>query len=365
MKQTQIVAVVMCTYNGASRHLAEQLDSLFAQTQPPKEIIVQDDCSTDNTMELLADYARRAPHGVQMRVYQNAQQQGINRNFFSAMRRATADLIAVCDQDDIWLPTKLEEQSAAIGQNMMCVCRSVPFTETDAEVRYDSRRPNCNLIRLFYASMMGHCQMLRRELLDVIPTETECPEIYRRTCYDVMTATAAAALDSIVLLDKVLVRQRRYAEAATYVGVDAHRVRSADNAAYMVWYGVRNYSKVKPWMNTHFAARRDFLLWIERKSKTAFSVSEAVLRDSEHSPSSKDTVLPTTDNAIFHDGLRLLGYETGKGLPAFLGLLRMYVRYRHRIFYTHETDPVAFLRAVLHPFMQIYNYRYLVGKTYR
>ena len=112
----------------------------------------------------------------------------------------------------------------------------------------------------------------------------------------------------------------------------------------MVWYGVRNYSKVKPWMNAHFAARRDFLLWVERKSKTA---------------------LPTTDNALFSDGLRLLNYETGRGLKAFFGLLRMYVRYRHRIFYTHETDPVAFLRAVLHPFMQIYNYRYLVGKTYR
>ena len=259
------------------------------------------------------------------------------------MRRTTADLIAVCDQDDIWLPTKLEEQCAAIGQNMMCVCRSVPFTETGAEVRYDSRRPNCNLIRLFYASMMGHCQMLRRELLDVIPTEEECPEIYRRTCYDVMTATAAAALDSIVLIDRVLVRQRRYAEAATYVEVDTHRVRSADNAAYMVWYGVRNYSRVKPRMNAHFAARRDFLLWVERKSKATPSV-------------------PTTDNAIFRDGLRLLGYETGRGLKAFFGLQRMYVRYRHRIFYTHETDPVALLRAVLHPFMQIYNYRYLAQR---
>lgn len=352
MNQTETVAVVMCTYNGASRHLAEQLDSLFAQTLKPKEIIVQDDCSTDNTMELLADYARRAPDGVQMRVYQNAQQQGINRNFFSAMHRATANLIAVCDQDDIWLPTKLEEQCAAIGQNMMCVCRSVPFTETGAEVRYDSRRPNCNLIRLFYASMMGHCQVLRRELLDVIPTEEECPEIYRRTCYDVMTATAAAALDSIVLIDRVLVRQRRYAEAATYVGVDTHRVRSADNAAYMVWYGVRNYSKVKPRMNAHFAARRDFLLWVERKSKTAFSAADNA---SQHCA----MPLPTTDNAIFSDGLRLLGYETGRGLKAFFGLQRMYVRYRHRIFYTHETDPVALLRAVLHPFMQIYNYRYL------
>lgn len=55
-------------------------------------------------------------------------------------------------------------------------------------MRYDPRRPNCNLIRLFYASMMGHCQMLRRTLLDYIPSETEHPDIYRRTCYDVMTA---------------------------------------------------------------------------------------------------------------------------------------------------------------------------------
>lgn len=336
----------MCTYNGASRHLAEQLDSLFAQTRLPEEIIVQDDCSTDNTMELLADYARRAPADVKMRVYRNEHQLGINRNFFSAMHRSSADLIAICDQDDVWLPQKLEEQYTAIGEKMMCVCRSVPFSETGAAVRYDSRRPNCNLVRLFYASMMGHCQMMRRELLDVIPDETECPEIYRRTCYDVMTATAAAALDSIVLLDRVLVHQRRYAEAATYVGVDAHRVRSADNAAYMVWYGMRHYAEVKPWMNAHFAARRDFLAWVERKAQTA-------------------AVRPSTDNAIFNDGLRLLDYESQRGVRAFFGLLRMYVRYRHSIFYTHENDPVALLRALLHPFMQIYNYRYLVGKTYR
>ena len=167
-----------------------------------------------------------------------------------------------------------------------------------------------------------------------------------------MTATAAAALDSIVLIDRVLVRQRRYAEAATYVGVDTHRVRSADNAAYMVWYGVRNYSKVKPRMNAHFAARRDFLLWVERKSKAVFSAAGNANRNCA-------TKLLTTDNAIFRDGLRLLGYETGRGLKAFFGLQHMYVRYRHRIFYTHETDPVALLRALLHPFMQIYNYRYL------
>lgn len=194
---------------------------------------------------------------------------------------------------------------------MMCVCRSEPFSDSGAEIRFDRRTPNCNLIRLFYASMMGHCQMLRRQLLDVIPTEQEQPEIYRRTCYDVMTATAAAALDSIVLIDRLLVKQRRYEQAATYVRVDHHRVRRADNALYMIWYGVCNYRRVKPWMNAHFAARRDFLEWVWRKSMAAHC----------EAPGS----MPTADNRIFADGIRLLHNECRRGLTALLGIERYYI----------------------------------------
>ena len=345
MKQNKSVSVVMCTYNGASRHLREQLDSIFAQTVMPLEIVVQDDGSTDNTMAVLAEYAAKSPGGVDFRVYRNAAQQGINRNFFSAMRRARGELIAVCDQDDIWLPTKIEEQAEHMKPGvMMCVCRSQPFSETGTPVRYDARRPNCNLIRLFYASMMGHCQMLRRSLLDYIPSEEEQPDIYRRTCYDVMTATAAAALDAIVLIDRVLVRQRRYEEAATYVKFDDKRVRGADNALRMVWYGLRNWRRVKPAMNAHFRARLEFLEWVWRKEKS-MGLEE------------RNGV--TTDNPMFADALRLLHYECGHGAGAYCGLARMYVKYRHVIFYTREKDPVALVRALLHPLMQVYNYSYL------
>lgn len=356
MKQNKAVSVVMCTFNGASRHLREQLDSIFSQTVLPLEIVVQDDCSTDGTMALLAEYAAKAPDGVGFRISQNATRQGINRNFFAVMRQARGELIAVCDQDDIWMPAKLEEQAAAMsGGTMMCVCRSKPFAGDGVPIRYDARRPNCNLIRLFYASMMGHCQMLRRELLDYIPSEEEQPDIYRRTCYDVMTATAAAALDSIVLIDRVLVCQRRYEAAATYVRFDSHRVRHADNAAYMVWFGMRNWRRVKPWMNAHFQARREFLEWVWRKSMER----DAALRARGASVCG----VPTADNRIFADGLRLLDAESRRGVGAFLLMLRYYVKYRHVLFYTHESDPVAFVRALLHPFMQVYNYSYLVGKS--
>ncbi len=348
MKQNKTVSVVMCTYNGASRHLREQLDSIFAQTVLPLEVVVQDDCSTDDTMAVLNEYAHMAPEGMDFRIIQNSTQQGINRNFFTAMRQARGELIAISDQDDIWMPTKIEEQAAAMADGkMMCVCRSVPFAESGVPVRYDSRRPNCNLIRLFYASMMGHCQMIRSSLLDYIPTEQEHPDIYRRTCYDVMTATTAAALDSIVLIDRVLVRQRRYEEAATYVKYDTHRVRSTDNAAYMIWYGMKNWHRVKPWMNAHFQARLTFLEWIWRHEKSM-------------NLAQKNNV--STENRMFGDGLRLLHAECKGGIGGLLGIMRYYVKYRHVIFYTYEKDPVALIRAILHPFMQVYNYRYLANK---
>ena len=344
MKQNKAVSVVMCTYNGASRHLREQLDSIFSQTVLPGEIVVQDDGSTDDTMAVLNEYAHKAPEGVDVRIFQNTAQQGINRNFFSAMHRSVGELIAVCDQDDIWLPTKIEEQQAAIGNNMMCVCRSVPFSDGGDPISFDPRRPNCCLARLFYASMMGHCQMLRRELLDVIPTQEECPEIYRRTCYDVLTATAAAALDSIVLIDRQLVRQRRYAAAATYVRPDQLRTRSSHNAIAMLLYGMRHYFAVKPWMRAHFDARRQLLQWVKQKAA------------SKH--------IAVANGKVLADGMQLLNAECSKAPLALVRLTWQYIKHRHTIFYTHESDPVAFIRALMHPFMQIYNYRYLVGKTY-
>ena len=334
MPDKPTISVVMCTCNGENRHLREQLDSILTQTLLPNEVIIQDDCSTDGTMAILEEYAHRAPSGVKICFSGNAKRLGINDNFFGAMAKATCDYIAISDQDDIWLPTKLERQMATIGNNMMCVCRSEPFCENGAVARYDRRKPNCNLIRLFYASMMGHCQFFKRDLLQYVPTAAQCPEIYRRTLYDVILGTVAAALDSITLLDEVLVRQRRYADAATYVAYDKHRVRSADNALSMVLYGLMHYRSIKPFMNAHFKARLDFLKCIK------------------------------ADNKIYRDGLRLLESESRSGLRALVKTTLMYVKYRHTLFYTRENDPVAFVRALLHPFMQIYNYSYLQHRKY-
>jgi glycosyltransferase involved in cell wall biosynthesis len=99
------ISVAMTTYNGAA-FLCEQLDSIFAQTRLPDELIVCDDGSTDATLELLRGYSARAP--FRMTVVLNEQRRGSTKNFEQAIQLCTGDIIALSDQDDVWYPSKLE-----------------------------------------------------------------------------------------------------------------------------------------------------------------------------------------------------------------------------------------------------------------
>ena len=98
------ISIAMATYNG-SKYLVEQLDSLAAQTLTPYELIVTDDGSTDSTLEILDEFTRRAPFPVH--IHRNEQRLGYRDNFLKAARLCGGELIAFCDQDDVWMPDKL------------------------------------------------------------------------------------------------------------------------------------------------------------------------------------------------------------------------------------------------------------------
>lgn len=103
------ISVLLTTFNGAA-FLDEQLQSIALQTQRPSELVVGDDGSTDGTLACLARFAADAPFPV--RVHVNAQRLGYAANFLAGTQRTTGDLIAFCDQDDLWHPEKLAAQSA-------------------------------------------------------------------------------------------------------------------------------------------------------------------------------------------------------------------------------------------------------------
>ena len=107
------ISVALCTYNG-SRHLRSQLECLRWQHREPDELIVCDDASSDGTRELIERFAERTPFPVEM--HKNATTLGATRNFEQAIARCHGDVIATCDQDDIWHPTKLSRFESAFRE---------------------------------------------------------------------------------------------------------------------------------------------------------------------------------------------------------------------------------------------------------
>lgn len=118
-----LVAILLCTYNG-ERFLAEQLDSLEAQTHQNWVLVVSDDGSKDATVDILLKYQAKWPQGKM--TIRNGPQNGFCQNFLSLAcdPRIQAGYFAFCDQDDVWLPEKLMValQTIAANQNIY-----VPF----------------------------------------------------------------------------------------------------------------------------------------------------------------------------------------------------------------------------------------------
>jgi glycosyltransferase involved in cell wall biosynthesis len=98
------ISVAMTTYNG-ERFLGEQLRSIASQERLPEELVVADDQSTDQTCKIVTDFARTAPFPV--RLHRNERRLGWRGNFMSVLARCQSDLVAICDQDDVWDPAKL------------------------------------------------------------------------------------------------------------------------------------------------------------------------------------------------------------------------------------------------------------------
>lgn len=99
------ISVAMCTYNG-EKYIKEQLESILSQTIIPDELVVCDDVSKDKTWMILEEFKKKAQ--ISVRLVRNKTNLGSNQNFAKAISLCTGDIIFLSDQDDIWLPHKVE-----------------------------------------------------------------------------------------------------------------------------------------------------------------------------------------------------------------------------------------------------------------
>lgn len=227
------VSVVMCTYNG-EKYLREQLDSILAQTYPICEIILQDDGSTDLTLDIADDYAERF-HIV--RVVRNTKNLGFNNNFRDAAMKAVGDYVAFSDQDDVWYPEKIERLVDAIGEcdiSIGCHDRGYAADKTFlVRVQY---RPEA----LPFVGIAGHTMLLRR---DFVQNENNWIDyIY----YDWGLAINAQLGRGIVRVDEALNFHRTHNDSAFAQEVSSHGVnRTPKRAIEPYLHGISSYRRLQ------------------------------------------------------------------------------------------------------------------------
>jgi glycosyltransferase involved in cell wall biosynthesis len=127
------VDIVIATYNGAG-HLHAQLESILAQTHPSWRVVARDDGSTDGTADLLASWHHRFPDRFTI-VADSSSNLGAAQNFSILLAHTTAPYVALCDQDDVWLPNKLELTLTQMRSDEGLYGHSTPLlVHTDLEV---------------------------------------------------------------------------------------------------------------------------------------------------------------------------------------------------------------------------------------
>lgn len=146
----ELVSIIMPSYNTA-KYIAETVQSVLAQTYQDWELIIVDDCSTDDTDEVIKPFLCDS----RIRYFKNEKNSGaaVSRN--RALREAKGKWIAFLDSDDLWLPEKLEKQIAFMEEN------GYHFSYTDYMEIDEASKPNGKKVtgpkRITRAGMFNYC----------------------------------------------------------------------------------------------------------------------------------------------------------------------------------------------------------------
>lgn len=217
-----LVSVVLCTFNGA-RFLRTQLDSLLAQDYPRFEVVAVDDGSTDESVRVLEEYGRR---DTRIQVHRNPVNLGFTKNFENGIGLARGELIAPCDQDDVWLPNKLSTLVSRRGSAELVYCdselideggESIGLKVSEQLVMYRGDDPR---VFAFHNCVSGHALLCTRTLVD---RAAPFPPGYY---HDWWLAFVAAATSRVEYVDACLVRFRQHRSSFTQQSRDHQRSAS-------------------------------------------------------------------------------------------------------------------------------------------
>jgi glycosyltransferase involved in cell wall biosynthesis len=215
------VAVVVATYNGAT-YLRAQLESIVQQTYKPSQIIIVDDASLDDTLQVANNFAAHHP---EVMVVQNETRLGYIKNFEKGMLLANANYIALSDQDDIWMPNKIEVLIHAIGDQMLAYSDSELI---DANGQLLNQKMSSIKNQLAYHTPImyaigawapGHAMLFKKELVD------KAAPFPNLVTHDFWLGFVATCYSTVVYVNEPLVHYRQHTQNA--IGADTTKNKTA------------------------------------------------------------------------------------------------------------------------------------------
>lgn len=215
-----LVSIAMSTYNGEA-FLKEQLDSILNQTYKNLEIIISDDSSTDNTVEIIKEYQSKDSRII---LSQNEKNIGFVKNFEKAISLCSGEYIALCDQDDVWKTNKIELFVSQIKENTLIYSNASLIDKNSKEKNKNFiketniRKWDSNIPFLLYNVISGNTMMFKKELLThILPFPSNI------TYHDFWIAFVASTCGTITYTREPMIFYRKHSEQVTFSKKQTHK----------------------------------------------------------------------------------------------------------------------------------------------
>lgn len=240
-KYMKKVSIVMATYNG-EKYIKEQLESLYKQTYKDYELIIMDDCSIDNTVNIVNDYIRRNEID-NWNIYINRENLGWRRNFIEGLKRAKGEYIFLADQDDIWIEDKIKKvlevmedndwiEVIAHNYNVFCE-EGYSVNDKYASTKYGVANINCVKDKKYINNMIRPgCCMCMKKNIGMYITET-----WVNGCaHDSAIWRLAMLRGTLYIYNECLILHRRHSDTNTPHSNKSSKKRKARIIPYIELY---------------------------------------------------------------------------------------------------------------------------------
>lgn len=210
-----MISVVIATYNG-EKYIKEQLKSIYYQTKKVDQVIIKDDISKDNTVNICNDFIKE--HNLEnWQVIVNSSNMGFKTNFISGMKMAEGDIVFLCDQDDIWLENKVQIMTEIMedNPNIKSLATTVSTFDNQGNILLEhlqhpnSKKNSLKQIRRkeFYefSDYLGMTMAVRKSTIKKIRMKQN-----EYLSHDILTNYYAICMNGMYFYDKVLTKRRKH-----------------------------------------------------------------------------------------------------------------------------------------------------------